>query len=529
MKKPDALFQLIKTMTRGEKRGFTILAQQTSGDKKYLKLFEAFDSLDEYDEQKILKKFKRDPKFEKQFPYNKNYLYNAILNSLAYFHKGHEAEMGSITLHIRILLEKNLYHQAKKLLNKAKESALQLEKFEDLIKILAIESDILKVTENVKVLGTSLHEVDFATKLALDKLANLSAYRGLENQSQLMLLSRVSARRQDEQGEADQFLAHPLLQDETAALSNRARILFFEIHRRIAYYLDDHKTALHYARKSVELFEAAHAIREGYKSTYLKQYRLFAHHLMWIEGPEAALPSIARLKDVPVTTPAERVARFELYYLYSLGLIVGMGDRAPDEFLEELSVEYDAFENDLAVSQRLQANYLLADYYVVHGEYAVALTWTNRFLNHPRTNLRTDLQAGMRLINLLIHYERGNYDLMEYHLKSAYRYIYKQERMHRYERRFLRFFKDVLSAGGDANHVALMQAFREDILEIMKDPFEERASQIFNVVAWLDSKLQGITMAVAKRNIFYQTIKKQASTPKAEGPTIRPPADELEA
>ncbi|MFN8394423.1 MAG: hypothetical protein U0176_07095 [Bacteroidia bacterium] len=528
MKKPDALFQLIKSMTRGEKRGFTILAQQTSGDKKYLKLFEVIDNLDEYDEQRILKKFKRDPKFEKQFPYNKNYLYNAILNSLAYFHKGHEAEMASITLHIRILLEKNLYHQAKKLLNKAKESALQLEKFEDLIKILSIESDILKVTENEKVLGAALHDVDFATKLAVDKLSNISAFRQLDNQAYVMALSRISARKEDEQGEAKQMLQHPLLQEESMALSNRARILFNEIHRRLAYFLDDHESALKYARQAVALYEGVPDIMEGYKSSYLKQYRLFAHHLVWIEGPEAALPSIARLKDVPVSTPAERVARFDLYYLYSLALIVGLGDRANEEFMQELALEYDALENDLAVSQRLLANYLLADYYVVHGEYSPALFWTNRFLNHPRTNLRTDLQAGMRLVNLLIHFELGNYDLMEYHLKSAYRYIYKQERMHRYERRFLRFFKEVLSAGGDASYVHLMESFRSDILEIMKDPFEERASQIFDVVAWLDSKLQGVSMAVTKRTIFFQTIKKKTSVPQAEGPTIRPPGEELE-
>ena len=117
-----------------------------------------------------------------------------------------------------------------------------------------------------------------------------------------------------------------------------------------------------------------------------------------------------------------------------------------------------------------------------------------------RTNIRTDLQAGARLVNMVIHYELGNFDLIEYNLKSTYRFIYKQERMHNYERRVLRFFRDVIGLPDQASRIECMRTFRTELTAIMEDPFEERASQVFNILVWLNSRIDGISLAVAKAN-----------------------------
>lgn len=499
MKKQDALFQLIKSLTRGEKRNFRMLAQLTSGDKKYVQLFDVMDHLEEYDEAKILKKFKRDDKFEKQFAYNKNYLYNTILNSLVYFHKGIDAELSSLTMQVRILMEKSLFFQAKKLLNKAKESVAIQEKFEELLKLLRIENEILKRTENMKVLPGSLRQIEFEEKVTMDKIINLMGFRRLETQTYLLLQTRHVARKEGEEDEVAKLLANTMLQEESAAMSNRARILFNEIRRRIAYYKGDHETALVFAERSVKIYDAAKAIKEDEKLDYINRLALYAHHKLWVYGAAAARPLIERIKGVVVNTQRERNEKFERYYLYSLTLFVSIGETAPEGFFEEFAEELGALENDMAVSTRLLSNYFCADYYVIQEDFSKALFWINRFLNHPRTNIRTDLQAGARLVNLIIHYELGNFDLIEYNLKSTYRYIYKQERMHNYERRVLRFFKDAISET-EAGRIECMRVFRDDIIKIMEDPFEERASQIFNILVWLNSRLDGIPIRDAKAN-----------------------------
>jgi hypothetical protein len=153
----------------------------------------------------------------------------------------------------------------------------------------------------------------------------------------------------------------------------------------------------------------------------------------------------------------------------------------------------------LAVGTRLTAAYTFSIYYMIAGDYSKALTWMNSFLNHPRTNLRADLQTGMRLMNLVIHFELGNYDLIEYSIKSTYRFIYKQERMHQYERRFIRFFRDAIALHNATDLTDLMRVFQQDIMEIVKDPFERRALDVYSILVWLHSKLDGIPFKVAKR------------------------------
>ena len=54
----DALFSLIKSLNRSEKRQFKLYVNrlQINADAKFLLLFEALDKLEEYDETAILKK-----------------------------------------------------------------------------------------------------------------------------------------------------------------------------------------------------------------------------------------------------------------------------------------------------------------------------------------------------------------------------------------------------------------------------------------------------------------------------------------
>src|SRR5688500_17153020 len=88
MKVTDDLLQLIKSLDQTEKRYFKIFATmhvKGSDDNKYVKLFDAIDKQNEYNEEQIREQFK-DEKFLIQLHVAKNYLYNIILKSLRLYH-----------------------------------------------------------------------------------------------------------------------------------------------------------------------------------------------------------------------------------------------------------------------------------------------------------------------------------------------------------------------------------------------------------------------------------------------------------
>jgi hypothetical protein len=79
---PDILFQLIKSLEKAEKRHFKLYINRSSAkeDLKIVRLFDALDKLEAYDEKSLLKKL---PGTEKRQLYNlKTHLYKEIMASL---------------------------------------------------------------------------------------------------------------------------------------------------------------------------------------------------------------------------------------------------------------------------------------------------------------------------------------------------------------------------------------------------------------------------------------------------------------
>ena len=71
-KKSD-LFDLIKSLTKGEKKYFSQFAQRTSSDagSNYLALFDTLSKMENYDEEVFLKRHSKKP-FSKKFSATKN-------------------------------------------------------------------------------------------------------------------------------------------------------------------------------------------------------------------------------------------------------------------------------------------------------------------------------------------------------------------------------------------------------------------------------------------------------------------------
>ena len=72
--------------------------------------------------------------------------------------------------------------------------------------------------------------------------------------------------------------------------------------------------------------------------------------------------------------------------------------------------------------------YKIASLYFGSGDYENTLTYLNKIINW-KVDLRNDLQCYARLLHLIAHYELGNYDLIEYLLKSVYRFMSKMDNL----------------------------------------------------------------------------------------------------
>ncbi len=156
-------------------------------------------------------------------------------------------------------------------------------------------------------------------------------------------------------------------------------------------------------------------------------------------------------------------------------------------YIEEKLKEYELYLDRHRV---LVFYYKFASLYFGNADFEKAIDYLNKIIN-LKVDLRTDLQCYARLLHLIAHYELGNMDLLEYLIKSVYRFMAKMKNLSVVEEEMFKFLRRSFRVGARS----LKPEF-EKLLEKLKqhegNPLETRAFAYLDVISWLESKISGI-------------------------------------
>src|ERR1017187_9978966 len=128
------LFQLIKSLDGNEKGYFKKYSQihspESGNSTNVIRLFDALDDMDEYDEAEIKRIFKGEA-FLTQLSVTKNYFYASILKSLrSYSSKASvHLQLLAVLLDVQLLTGKGLYEKALECILAVKKKAAENEYF----------------------------------------------------------------------------------------------------------------------------------------------------------------------------------------------------------------------------------------------------------------------------------------------------------------------------------------------------------------------------------------------------------------
>ena len=139
----DFLFVLIKSLSTSEKRQFKLYVNRLgiNVDAKFLLLFNELDKMNEYQEEIIIQK---KISTKQQLSNLKAHLYKQILVSLRMnpIHQNNRIQLREQLDFANILYQKGLHKQALKILDKAKQSALELDEKTIASEIIELEKVI---------------------------------------------------------------------------------------------------------------------------------------------------------------------------------------------------------------------------------------------------------------------------------------------------------------------------------------------------------------------------------------------------
>jgi len=494
--KTDDLVQLICSLSKAEKRHFRLFAQrnQESEELLFLLLFDHLDKRGDYDESDILKKL---PGIKKsQLPNLKAHLTKQLLTSLRLLSKNQNADI-QIREQIdyaRVLYNKGLYRQSLDWLARAKESALQHNFSSQALEVVEFEKLIESQYITHSFEGRS-EELTAQSLQLTGTVAQSNEFSSLALQMYALFLKTGFVRNQKDYFFVREFFRSRLPATPFKQLDFLGKVYCCQAHVWMHHICQEFAPSYRYAHKWVALFQSRPAMIALHPPLYLKGLHNLLNALfnsLHYERFVEALAQLEQFPDLPGIVPDKNIEGLHRLYLflhrinrhYLEGSFAEGLELIPD-LLE--NIDHDTFNWD---NHRVMVFYYrIACLYFGHGDYGNALEYLNRIINRKNPDYREDIQCFARILSLISHFELGNEQLLEYQIKSVYRFLLQMEDIHEVQREIFRFLRRTPGM----RRAALLDEFRrlhEKLVRLQEDPFERRPFMYLDILSWLESKLE---------------------------------------
>ena len=498
MKTSDDLFDLIKSLDQTEKRYFKLFAsmnaRRSEGDNNYVRLFDFIDkqasNQGNYDEDAVKEYFKGE-KFIKQLHVLKSYLYGTILRSLRLYNseKSKVNELHGLLRDVDILFHKSLYGQCKKLLNKAKKIALTHEKYTQLLEIIDMEKAIARAEAYTKRTEEDLDNIYYEVNDAVEKIRNINDFWRLSTKSFFLRKKYGNIRDSEELNKFNELMKNPLLKSEDKATTYFSKNFYYNIKGLFYLTKGDYENLLRYSNKLVEFLEANPGMMRS--NNYLAALNNLLIVQMETKKYIDAMVSIKKIRAIEPESKTMRAQMFIISYDNEMNLYLLTGEfQKGVKLAKEIEKGLKEFSGRIDQESEILFYYNIAYIYFGAGDYEKSLEWINKILNKKEFRLREDIQIYSRLLNLFVHYEIGNYDLLEYEIKSARRFFDSHNYLNEFEKIILSFLNKLIFANDEEAKIDLYNDLKYKLSKRSKEVRENRIMEYFDIDSWLDSKIE---------------------------------------
>lgn len=495
MAKPKStdLQLLLASLSKNEKRYVTVELQKLGDDLKIQQLFEAYTVHKLTDEDTILTHC---PQIKSEQLSNlKAHLYSKTLLFLRDYHLSHskDIQLRSCIDQAQLLLDRGLYQQCTKLLTKAKRLAAHNDNLELHLETLKLQKQVF--AQGVG--GESQQKVNSIIREAQDvtqKISNVNLLSNIQVRLNHWYVKKGFVRKETFSDEISKYVQSHLPAYDDATLSFHERLHLYEVY--VTYYLftQNFSGASDYAQRWVALFEKhpefiplkSMAYIRGLHKLLITQQRLHRY--------EEFLETMQKLKRVDQIPHLKlngnlRAMLFKYITIHELNAYFLTGNfREGTELVTQKAQELNQFVDQLGKHATITFYYKIACMYFGASDYRQASYWLQKIINEQQVDLREDIHCFARILNLISHYEQGNADLIDYLIKSTYRFLLLKDDLGQYQTYILSFLKTLSSETTEAELILRFDQLHQQMLTLIDSPYESRAFIYFDIISWLESK-----------------------------------------
>lgn len=490
----DHLYQLIKSLSKAEKRSFKIYGMRNSSDDaKFIQLFDAIDKAKEYDEEYIRKKINGLKKA--QLSNLKAHLYKQILTSLRLNYVNHniDIQLREQIDYARILYDKGLYIQSLRILEKAKNLSYQNHRITLTSEILGFE----KLIESQYITRSLRNRADQLIEETENAVKSVEAYHALSNLSLRLYGIYIKAghvRSERDYDITERFFENALKQIDLTNLG------FFEKHYlnvSFAWYsliMQDFLLQYRYAQKWVDHFRKNPDMLALEPIWYLKGVHVLLEALFILGHYEKHQDEVNKLEEFLKEPPVRASENFEtlgFQYFYTSKInahfLAGTFTEGV-KIIPALNEDIEKYAHHIDPHRILVFYYKIACLYFGAGEIENTILYLNKIINYPDPRLREDIHCFARILSLIAHFELGNEALLEYQARSTYRFISKMNDLNLVQEEILKFLRN-LSSSGNQDLKKGFSTLRLKLLDIQKMPYQKRPFLYLDIISWLEAKI----------------------------------------
>jgi len=463
-------------------------------DAKFIKLFNIIDKYDNYDEARILETEKSIK--PAQISNLKAHLYRQILQSLANYNPDDDIEIKirEQLIYANLLYNKSLIDQCWKVLEKTRQMAENYDKVLLLFEVLEFEKKLLTKSIHTDIMDSVLKLVN-ETEALSKRIRNTRIFQNLTIKLYSFYLQIGFIRNAEDFERATQFLYSSLPAFEEDKLTFNEKMFLYHSFTGYYFFIQDNERGYQYAHKWYNLFEEHPEMIVPKIEYYIKafnnllaaQFKLFK--LREFEEYSEKFEKIPEIQGLNLTFNIERQI-FKYSSLHKINKYFMLGEFTEGtKIIPEIAKGLKKYETSMDTHTVTIFYYKFACMYFGDEDYRQTIFWLNKIINAKDVNIRSDIHGFARLLSLISHWELNETDLIDYHIRSTYRYLTKKSDFHLYQQYILKFLRKLRNILPDE----LKQAFidlKEDLLPLRNNAYEKRAFLYFDIISWLESKIE---------------------------------------
>nr|MBP9151235.1 hypothetical protein [Flavobacteriales bacterium] len=305
-------------------------------------------------------------------------------------------------------------------------------------------------------------------------------------------------RRNEDYKTNDQIVNQFALKDPSRALTFRSKCCFLNIHAQYNKINGNWQEAYRYRLELLNLVEEKFGT--AYSRSIVQSYFVALNNLIpicvklhkWDEVEELIdkLESIEE-KSLKSHFSDEIGSRIFLQTsIAKLALYTRLGNREKGLELvgriRDIQEKIDGYHRKYVVLHL----YFNVSYFLFSiGEYSRSLKWLNMILNDTAINSVEDLHASTRLMTMILQFELGRSEMLEYLARSTYRYLNKLEGLYAFEEIMLSFMKKFSKNDLLRQDKEIFTKLKSDLLSVKYEPGERNALSTLDLISWVESKI----------------------------------------